>query len=122
LQGGIAVSGGCDYNCQATGTTYAQPNDFRVNGVAISVAATSGGSDALFPPNGLGTSGYGANGARARILGAIADPAKKPAAFYTHIDPQVGHAVSAAMVEKVALWAQCMTGMRPAGDCAADNR
>jgi hypothetical protein len=122
LQGGIAINGGCDYACQSTGTTYAQPNDFRVNGVAIPVAAASGATDTLFPPNGLGTSGYGAHAARTRLLGAIAEAAKKPAAFYTYVDPQVGHVRSAAIVEKVARWAQCMTGMRPSSDCAADDR
>ena len=122
VQGAMALAGGCDYNCEATGTTYAQPNDFRVNGAAIRVAAISGASDPLFPPQGLGSSGYGAQGARARIMGAIADPAKRPAAFYTHVEPAAGHEVTPAMWTKARTFAQCMVGVRPAGDCAADNR
>jgi hypothetical protein len=122
VQGAMALAGGCDYNCEATGTTYAQPNDFRVNGAAIRVAAVSGASDPLFPPQGLGSSGYGAQGARARIMGAIGDPARRPAAFYTHVEPAAGHEVTPAMWTKARMFAQCMLGVRPAADCAADNR
>ena len=122
LQGAIALSGGCDYNCNATGSTYEQPNDFRVNGVAIRIAALSGTADTLFPPFGLGTSGYGAGGARARILTAIPDAAKKPAAFYTYLAPGTGHAVNGAMWSKAGMYAQCMVNARPASDCAADDR
>lgn len=122
VQGAIAINGGCDYSCQMTGTTYAQPNDFRVNGQAIRVGAASGALDTLFPPDRLGDSGYGANAARTRILAAVADPAKRPAAFYTYVDPQAGHNRTDAMVAKVVSWAQCMTGVRAAADCAADDR
>ncbi|OYU46515.1 MAG: hypothetical protein CFE44_01780 [Burkholderiales bacterium PBB4] len=122
LQGAIAINGGCDYSCQMTGTTYQQPNDFRVNGAAIRVAAVSGANDALFPPNGLGSSGYGATAARARILGAIPDLTKRPAAFYTYIDPVAGHERTNGMFDKVTRWAQCMTGARPTADCSADDR
>lgn len=122
VQGAIAINGGCDYSCQMTGTTYAQPNDFRVNGQAIRVGAVSGAQDNLFPPDRLGDSGYGANAARARILAAVADPARRPAAFYTYIDPQAGHNRTDAMVTKVITWAQCMTGVRAAADCAGDDR
>lgn len=122
VQGAMALAGGCDYNCEATGTTYAQPNDFRVNGAAIRVAAISGASDPLFPPQGLGTSGYGAQGARARIMSAIGDPARRPAAFYTHVESAAGHEVTPAMWTKARMFAQCMLGVRPVADCAADNR
>jgi hypothetical protein len=122
LQGAIALAGGCDYDCNATGTTYEQPNDFRVNGAAIRVAAVSGSADTLFPPLGLGSSGYGASGARARILTAIPDAAKRPAAFYTYVAPGAGHEVNAAMWAKARTFAQCMTGVRAAGECAADDR
>ena len=122
VQGAMALAGGCDYNCVATGTTYEQPNDFRVNGAAIRVAAISGASDPLFPPQGLGTSGYGARGARARIMGAIGDPARRPAAFYTHVEPAAGHEMTPAMWTKARTLAQCMLGVRPAADCAADDR
>jgi len=122
LQGAIALAGGCDYDCNATGTTYEQPNDFRVNGAAIRVAAVSGSADQLFPPVGLGSSGYGASGARARILTAIPDGARKPAAFYTYVAPGAGHEVNAAMWAKARTFAQCMTNVRPAADCAADDR
>lgn len=122
LQGAMALAGGCDYNCEATGATYAQPNDFRVNGVAIRVAAVSGANDPLFPPHGLGSSGYGAQGARARIMGALGDPSLRPAAFYTHVEPAAGHEVTPAMWSKARILAQCMSGVRLAVDCAADNR
>ena len=122
LQGAIALAGGCDYNCNATGTIYEQPNDFRINGAPIRVAAISGSGDTLFPPMGLGSSGYGASGARARILGAIPDAAKRPAAFYTYVAPGAGHEVNAAMWGKALTYAQCMTNVRPAGECAADDR
>ncbi len=122
LRGAIAIAGGCDFSCQMLGTTWAQPNDFRVNGVAISVGAMTGATDTLYAPNGLGSSGYGPNAARARILGGIADVARRPAAFYTFVDPAVGHDRSAAMVNKAVQWAQCMSGARPAADCAGDNR
>ncbi|MES2610159.1 MAG: hypothetical protein V4679_07955 [Pseudomonadota bacterium] len=122
LQGAIALAGGCDYDCNATGTTYEQPNDFRVNGAPIRVAAISGAGDTLFPPLGLGSSGYGASGARARILTAIPDAGRRPAAFYTHVAAGAGHEVNATMWAKARTFAQCMTGARPAADCTADDR
>ncbi len=122
LQGAIALAGGCDYACTVNGQTWGQPNDFRVGGRRIAVAAISGANDALFAPNGLGNSGYGANAARARILGGIADPALRPAAFYTHVEPAIGHELNAAMWAKAEMFAQCMTGVRPAADCAPSDR
>lgn len=122
LQGAMALAGGCDYACTVNGQTWGQPNDFRVNGQRIAVAAISGATDALFAPNGRGSSGYGANAARARILGGIASPALRPAAFYTHVEPAIGHELNAAMWAKAALFAQCMAGARPAADCAPFDR
>lgn len=122
LRGAIAIAGGCDYSCEMLGTTWAQPDDFRVNGVAISVGATTGAQDTLYAPNGLGSSGYGPNAARSRILSGIPDANRRPSAFYTFVDPAVGHDRSTAMVARVVQWAQCMSGARPAADCAGDNR
>lgn len=122
LQGALALTGGCDYACTVNGQTWGQPNDFRVNGQRIAVAAISGANDALYAPHGLGSSGYGAPAARARILGGIADPALRPAAFYTHVEPAIGHELNASMWARATQFAQCLTGARPAADCAAFDR
>jgi hypothetical protein len=122
LQGAIALAGGCDYNCNPTGTIYEQPDDFRVNGVPIRVAALSGGNDVLYPPLGLGQAGFGAHGARDRIMARIADPAKRPAAFYTYIAPHVGHEVEISMLAGAGTFAQCMTGVLPPENCEPSNR
>ncbi len=122
LKGAIAMAGGCDAICQMTGTVKDQPNDFRVAGTPIPVAAISGLNDPLYGAYSPGALGYGAASARARILNAISDPAMRPAAFYTYLDGVAAHEINVPMWRQAQRFAQCMTNLRSPTECTADDR
>lgn len=122
LQGAIALAGGCDAICQMTGSVREQPNDFRVAGTPIPVAAISGVNDPLYGAYSPGALGYGATSARARILDAIPDPANRPSAFYTYLDGAAAHEINLPMWGQAQRFAQCMVNLRSPTECAADDR
>ncbi|MBU0749497.1 MAG: hypothetical protein KKB08_02880 [Gammaproteobacteria bacterium] len=122
LQGAIALAGGCDAICQMNGSVRDQPNDFRVAGTAIPVAAISGANDPLYGAYAPAALGYGAPSARARILDGIPDFAKRPAAFYTYLDGAAAHEINLPMWRQAQRFAQCMVNMRSPSECSADDR